>query len=229
MPGMIGALFVLTPLAVLAFRHPHGPRVLLAAAVYSVPAFFNTEIRFLLPAIPFICLGLGLALENSRGILPAVAVAEVVLCWPAVLDTYCDHNAWRVRGLPLRAALRLEPESQFIAAHVGDYALKDAIDRAVPAGTRIFSFAGRAAAYLDRDIVVGYESTEGMQVQESLEKAASADSGQREAAMRAKSAGMGFLLVDDSDSLARNVRDRSKIWGVTAVAKANETTLYRID
>jgi hypothetical protein len=228
-PGMIGPALLLLPLALLALRHPHGRRLLLAGAVYSTPALLNTEVRFLIPAIPFFALALGLAMENSWGALPAVALLQAFLCWPAIMDTYCDRNAWRVRGFPFRAALRLEPESQYIASHVGDYALKAAIDQAVPVHGRIFSFAGRAAAYLDRDIIVGYESTQGLAIQEGLQNAAAANSGERAAVLEAKSAGVGFLLVNDSDGVAENMKNHLNIWGLTELAAANGTTLYRID
>jgi hypothetical protein len=228
-PGMIGPAFLLLPLSLLALRHPQGRRMLVAGAVFSVPAFLNTEIRFLIPALPFLALALGLAMENSRGALPAVALFQSLLCWPAVMDSYCDSNAWRVRGFQLRAALRSEPESEYIGSHVGDYALKGAIDRTVPVGGRIFSFAGRAAAYLDRDIVVGYESSQGMRIQEALQKAAAADSGQREATRVAKSAACDFLLVNDSDGVSRNIKQNISNWGITELEKANGITLYRID
>jgi len=220
-PGMIGPAFLLMPLSLLALRHPHGRRLLLAGAFYSVPAFLNTEVRFLIPALPFLALALGLAIENSWGALPAVALFQSFLCWPAVMDSYCDRNAWRVRGFQLQAALRLEPESEYIGSHVGDYALKGAIDRNVPIGGKIFSFAGRAAAYIDRDIVVGYESSQGMRIQEALENAKST--------LVAKSQGCDFLLVNDSDRLATDMKQNPKKFGVTELDKANGITLYHIE
>jgi hypothetical protein len=202
---------------------------LLAGAVYAIPAFFNSDVRFMIAALPFFALALGLAMENSWGMLPAVALFQASLCWPTVMDAYCDANAWRVRGFQIRAALRSEAESHYIASHVGDYALKDAIQRAVGPDQRIFSFAGRAAAYLDRDIVVGYESSQGTQIQDALLGAATANSGQRAAAQGAKSQGCDFLLVNDGDGVANNIKQNPNIWGLTEVNKANGTTLYRID
>jgi hypothetical protein len=228
-PGMVGPAFLLLPFSLLALRHPHGRRLVLAGVIYAIPACLNTEIRFLIPALPFFALALGLAMADSWGALPAVALLQALLCWPAIMDTYCDRNAWRVRGFPMRAALRLEPESEFIASHVGDYALKGAIEQAVPAGDRIFSFAGRAAAYLDRDVVVGYESSQGSLLQEMLQNAAATDSGQRDAALRAKSLGLSYLLVNASDAAADNMRNHFNNWGITKLAEANGTTLYRID
>jgi len=213
-PGMIGPAFLLLPLSLLALRHPHGRRLLLAGAVYAIPVFFNTDVRFMIPALPFFALALGLAMENSRGMLPLVALFQSFLCWPAVMDTYCDRNAWRVRGFPIGAG------SEYIASHVGDYALKDDIERAVGPNQRIFSFAGRAAAYIDRDIVVGYESSQGIRIQDALLKGS---------VLEAKSQGCDFLLVNDADAIADNINQNMKSWRVTEVAKANETTLYRLD
>jgi len=130
------------------------------------------------------------------------------------MDTYCDRNAWRVRGFPIGAG------SEYIASHVGDYALKDDIERAVGPNQRIFSFAGRAAAYIDRDIVVGYESSQGIRIQDALLKGS---------VLEAKSQGCDFLLVNDADAIADNINQNMKSWRVTEVAKANGTTLYRLD
>jgi len=211
-PGMLGPVFLLAPVALLALRTSQGRRLLLAALIVSVPAFFNTEVRFLIPAVPLVALAMGMALANSWGALPALAVFHAFISWPSVLDIYADRNAWHLRDLPLRAALRIEPESQYIQDHIGNYALKSAIERAVSPGEKIFSLAGRPAAYLDRDIIVGYESSFGERLQNLL--------GQGNAAAL-KGQGIGFLLMDDSDSINPH--------GVKPIAKANETTFYRID
>ena len=53
------------------------------------------------------------------------------------------------------------PLTPFILKSIPDYALKLPIEQQVPRGERIFSFAGRPEAYIDRDIIVSYESTLG--------------------------------------------------------------------
>ncbi|HEX3745873.1 MAG TPA: hypothetical protein VHW09_18155 [Bryobacteraceae bacterium] len=228
-PGILGPALLLLPLSLLSLRSPRGRKLLLAGAVYAIPALLNADNRFWIPALPFFALALGLSLENSWGMLPAVTVFQAFLCWPTVMDAYVNPNAWRLHGLPVRAALRIEPESQFIAAHVGDYALRGAIEQAVPPTGCIFSFAGRAAAYLDRDIIVGYESTRGMRIQEALDHAAMMNSGQRAATLAAKSQGCGFLLVNDDDGVAASIKQNMSLWGLTELAKANGTTFYRLD
>jgi len=219
-PGLLGPIFLLAPISLLALRQSQGRRLWLAGAVFAIPALFNTEVRFLIPSVPFFALAMGLALENSWGVLPVLAVFHAVISWPSVLDVYCDPNAWRIRGLPVRAALRLEPESSYIAAHIGDYALKPAIEQAVPPGERIFSFAGRPAAYLDRDIIVGYESSLGEQVSQLLE---------RHATQEVKALGIRYLWINHSDALAAGMRSDPKSWGIRQLAEANGTTFYRIE
>jgi hypothetical protein len=219
-PGLLGPIFLLAPISLLALRHREGRRLLLAAAVFAIPAWFNTEVRFLIPSVPFVALAMGLALANSRGVLPVLAVFHAVISWPSVVNIYCDPNAWRIRGLPVRAALRLEPESAYIAAHIGDYALKAAIEQAVPKGGRIFSYAGRPAAYLDRDVIVGYESSLGEQVSQLLEQ---------HATQEVKALGIGYLWLNDSDGLAPGMRSDPKSWGIRQLAEANGTTFYGID
>jgi len=219
-PGLLGPIFLLAPISLLALRQSQGRRLWLAGAVFAIPALFNTEVRFLIPSVPFFALAMGLALENSWGVLPVLAVFHAVISWPSVLDVYCDPNAWRIRGLPVRAALRLEPESSYIAAHIGDYALKPAIEQAVPPGERIFSFAGRTAAYLDRDIIVGYESSLGEQVSQLLE---------RHATQEVKALGIRYLWINHSDALAAGMRSDPKSWGIRQLAEANGTTFYRIE
>lgn len=77
--------------------------------------------------------------------------------------------------------------------------------------------------------MVGYESSQGMLIQEALQHAAAAGSGQRAAAMKAKSLGTGYLLVDSADGVAEDMKNHTSNWGLSKVAEVNGTTLYRID
>ena len=159
--GIVGPVFLLAPLALFALRQTQGRRLLAAAAVFAIPAYFNTGARFLLPAIPFVSMAMGIACSNSWGVLPALAVFEALVCWPPVLALYADPVSWRLREIPVRAAFRREPEREYLTRRLPDYALKDPIERAVPADDKIFSFITRTEAYIDRDIVVSYESSLG--------------------------------------------------------------------
>jgi hypothetical protein len=159
--GMFGPVFLLVPLGLFALRFKSGRRLLLAALVFGLPAYLNIGSRFLIPAAPFLALAMGIGVAEVPGALPVLALFHVLVCWPPVLATYCDPWTWRISSSPVRVALRRDPGAPYIQSNVGDYALKVPIELEVPRGERVFSFAGQPQAYLDRDIVVSYESTLG--------------------------------------------------------------------
>src|ERR1035437_1307360 len=166
--GMFGPVFLLAPIGLLALRWKSGRRLLLAAMVFALPAYINIGARFLIPAAPFLALAMGVGLTEVPGALPVLALFSALVCWPPVLSTYCDRWNWRIGSFPVSTALRLDPVAPFLLKNIGDYALKVPIELAVPAGERIFSFSGRSDAYIDRDIIVSYESTLGNLAQDIL-------------------------------------------------------------
>jgi hypothetical protein len=166
--GMFGPVFLLAPLGLFALRFKSGRRLLLAALVFALPAYLNVGARFLIPSAPFLALAIGVGLAEVPMALPLLALFHVLACWPPILSTYCDPWTWRITSSPVRAALRLDPEPPYLINHIPDLALKVPIELAVPSGERIFSFAGRPDAYIDRDIIVSYESTLGNLAQDIL-------------------------------------------------------------
>jgi hypothetical protein len=159
--GILGPLFFLAPVALLALRKPEGRRLLLAALVFAIPAYFNAGARFLIPALPFVSLAIALVFAHSTAVLLCIALLHAVSCWPAVLSRYCDPAAWRIRSIPVAAALRVQPEAKYLEEHLPDYLLEPALNTLVPPRAKVFSLDSRAEAYLDRTIVVGYESALG--------------------------------------------------------------------
>jgi len=166
--GSLGAVFLLAPLGLLALRHAHGRKLLVAAVFFSLPAILNTGTRFLLPAVPFVSLAMGIAFADTRGALPVLALFHAFTCWPSVLSLYCADAAWRLHNVPIRAALRLQPEAEFLRARIPDLELLPAIQQSTSPGDKIFSFTVRADSYFDRDLIVGYESTFGNIAQDAL-------------------------------------------------------------
>lgn len=159
--GIIGPVFLLSPLGLLAIRRREGRRLLLAALVFAIPAYLNTGARFLIPCLPFLAMALGLAVANTRGALLAMTVFEAIACWPSFLSTYCDSWAWRIDRVPIRAALRKDPEWPYLVRHNGDVNLRGPIAQNVPPDGLIFATSGKPEAYIDRNIIVSYESALG--------------------------------------------------------------------
>jgi hypothetical protein len=230
-PGFLGPVFLLAPLALLGLRSRHGRRLLAAAAVFAIPVFFNASSRFLLSSMPFLSLAMGIAISSSWGALPALAIFHAILSCPAMMPLYSAPWAWRIREIPIRAALRNEPDSAFLRRRLSGYSLKAPIEKWVPAGELIFSFAGRPEAYIDREIVVGYESALGIRVRAGLWAVASESrSGSRiEATRNMKALGIRYLLIGEGDLPAEDMKQNSNLWGITLLAEVDGTRLYRID
>jgi hypothetical protein len=220
LPGFLGPVFLLSPFALLALRNREGRRLLVAAAIFSTPVILNPAARFLIPGLPFLALAMGLALQNSPGVLPALAVFHVLLAFPATMPLYCADWAWRIRSVPVRVALGLDPEAPYIQRNVPDFWLKEVIDKNVPEQQTIFSFATRPEAYLDRRILVGFESSLGDRARQAVWENRPAD---------LKAMGMEFMLLNDTDFRASDIERNLNSSQVTLIEKRNGTSLYRLD
>src|ERR1700693_213102 len=108
--GLIGPLFLLTPIALLALRFREGRQLLLAGLIFGLPYLTNVGTRFLIPAIPFISLSLALALSGLQWLLLVLVAAHAISCWPNVVQRYCSPAAWRLVKVSPKAALRIQPQ-----------------------------------------------------------------------------------------------------------------------
>jgi hypothetical protein len=159
--GVVGPVFLLAPVALLALRRPAGRRLLAAAALFGAVYPANIGTRFLIPVLPFLALALALAFQNVRGALPLLVLFHALASWPDLLSRYCDETAWRIAEIPFRAALRLEPESRFLARKVGGHPIAQVIESYVPPGETVLAFSAVAEAYTSRDVPVAYQSAWG--------------------------------------------------------------------
>ena len=114
--GVVGPLFLLAPVALLALRTPAGRRVLLAAAVFGMVYPANIGTRFLIPVLPFVALALAMAVQNTRGALGALVVFHALLSWPDMVGQYCGPAAWRITEIPVRPRSAWNPRISFSRA-----------------------------------------------------------------------------------------------------------------
>lgn len=159
--GLIGPVFLLAPLALLALRWRAGRQLLLVCGVCLLTYFSNIGTRFLLPCLPFLSLGLGLVFTSVPGLGLAMLAAHVVLSWPGIVPKYCDPYAWRLGELEWRAALHLTPESEYLSQNQGDYRMGQELNRRVPAAERVYSTSFGQLAYHDREVVNSFGSALG--------------------------------------------------------------------
>jgi hypothetical protein len=164
--GTFGPLLLALPLGLLALRRPAGRLCLAAAALLAAPWFFNTGARFLMPSVAFAALALGMALPRPAAW--AAVVIQAALCWPHVIDTWETRFAFRLHEFPLRAALRLTPEAEYVSTREQQYAVAKMIERLTPPNARILALDGVVNAYLNREATVYWQSAEGDRMLDTL-------------------------------------------------------------
>lgn len=164
--GLLGPVFLLAPLGLLALRHPLGRRALLAGAVFALPYAANVGTRFLIPALPFLSFALALAWPARA--LPVLLIGHAVLSLPPVVDRYCADQAWRISKLYPRAAFRLEDPREFMAREWPPYRLAALIEQATPANAVVFAPIPPPDAYTSREVRSAHLSAEGDRLAELL-------------------------------------------------------------
>jgi hypothetical protein len=154
--GLLGPVFLASPLALLALRGRDGRKLLVPFALLLATYFGNIGTRFLIPALPFLSLAMALALETAAPVLlVALILFHAVASWPAVMLQYVNLGTWKLQFIPFRAALRIIPEEQ----HLGiqwNYQWARMVEHHVPPRKMVFTFSGLADAYTTREALIGY-------------------------------------------------------------------------
>jgi hypothetical protein len=156
--GLLGPVFLLAPLALLALRWPLGRRALLAALMFGLTYPGNIGTRFLLSSLPFVALAMALVITRWPGMAWAVVLFHGFLSWPGFITLYSDPYAWRLEEFRLDQALRRDSQDDFLSRILPGYRMAKMADAMAPAGARIFSFGGVAEAYTSHDIVIAYQA-----------------------------------------------------------------------
>src|SRR5581483_8444362 len=166
--GLLGPVFLLSPVALFALIRRAGRQLLLAALVFGLPFVANIGCRFTIPALPFIGLAMALVLTNVPGLAPALIAIHAVLSWPGVIPRYADPGVWYLRHVPWKEALRIRPEERYLRANLQHYEVVRLIEQATPPGARVLTFTPIPEAYTTRDILVDYQSASNHQAGQIL-------------------------------------------------------------
>jgi len=166
--GLLGPVFLLSPLALLSLRRAEGRQLLLAALVFGANYFSNIGTRFLIPPLPFVALAMALALTRFPRAAVALALVHAVISWPAIVRRYSAPDAWRLAKIPFREALRIKPEEGFLQSNLPDYGVSRMVEQAAAAGSTVFSFTPIPEAYTSRKIQVAYQSAAGVETRAIL-------------------------------------------------------------
>lgn len=143
--GLVGPALFLLPLSLLAACHPGGRLPLAAAIVLLLPWTRNLGARFLLPSLPFFFLALA-SFAGARG-MTLLLLLQCAAVSPWALDRYSNEHAWRLRGFPWRAALRLEPEHEYLSRALDEYPFAESASRLMN-DARFLDLYGLPFAYM---------------------------------------------------------------------------------
>ena len=160
--GLIGPVFLLAPLLLFAWRHPLWRPLMAAAAVAVIPWFSNTGTRFLLPSLVFVSIAMGLTLYRLPRYLSLAAGCFVLAfhgtaSWPSVIPKWHPEGLWRLQGAPWAAALRIEPEAEYLRRWVPWHRTAEFIEKQGDAETRVLSLEPLPEAYFPSRQWVSYQ------------------------------------------------------------------------
>ena len=156
--GLLGPLFLLAPLGLLALRRREGRQLWLAALVFGVNYFSNIAARFLIPSAPFVALAIAMTLSAVPHLATAVAMMAAVLSWPAIVTKYANPYSWRLARIPWHNAVRLWPDQQYLDRYLEHYGIDRLIEAKTRPGSTVFTFVPVPEAYTSRRIRVEYQS-----------------------------------------------------------------------
>ena len=171
--GSLGWMILLLPIALIAWKRPLTRALLAAAVVSATPWLANAGARFLIPSLPFALLAIGLALEAAplrlrHGIVALLLAGQCVTSWPAQRSRWYHPDLWSVKGMPWRAALRLEPQKWHLARNVKFFLLADRIGQLGGNDARVLSFTDLPEAYFDAELLVSYQGLENQDLADAV-------------------------------------------------------------
>jgi hypothetical protein len=158
--GLLGPIFLLSPLALVALRRREGRQLLLAAAIFGAQYFTNIGARFLIPSAVFVALALALVLVRAPRLAVATVLLHAFFSWPTRIHWYAADSAWHLSKVPWRQALRIKPPDPYLADSLLFYDVARMIDRSTPPEATVFTYRPIPEAYTSRRVLVGYEAEE---------------------------------------------------------------------
>jgi hypothetical protein len=158
--GLLGPVFLLSPIALLALRRAEGRQLLLAALVFGINYFSNIGTRFLIPMLPFVALAMMLAIGSWPRLAIGVAVAHAALSWPPIISQYALPHAWHLLKVPYREALRMKKQDEYLNSHLIYDDEERMIEQKTAPGSTVFMFRSIPEAYTSRRLLTVWQSTE---------------------------------------------------------------------
>lgn len=143
--GLLGPLFAMCILSLAALRKPAGRWLLGAGVIAGLPWAMNIGARFLMPALPFVWLAAASVIPSRA--LPAVVLLHGAFSLPWAMGHYSGAGAWRLKGWPWEAALRIVPEADYLRKSYFEYRPARMVAEYVKPGEQVVDLTGLPTLY----------------------------------------------------------------------------------
>lgn len=173
LPDSLGPVYVLAPIALAGLAWPASRPLALGFLAVGSACLTNKSARFLIPALPFCLLAVAFCLSRmgraGKALIAAITTAQLVACWPPVVDKLGMPRGERPALKPWAVVLRKVPEDAYLAGASQDYVMARAIENYVPPGMSVFALAGGfAQAYTSHFVFDSYHSAQSELMQDLL-------------------------------------------------------------
>jgi hypothetical protein len=161
----LGAMYLLSPIALVGFLWPESRFLVLAALVWGLSYPMNKDPRFLMPILPFVLLAVGYVYGRARraGViaLGALSLVQLIACWPAVTKQLLTPRGKDAARSSWKFALRRVSEDWYLRDRTGEYAIARLIESHVPEKQTVMALGGGVAqSYTIRPILDSYRSAD---------------------------------------------------------------------
>jgi hypothetical protein len=155
--GLIGPIFLLAPIALLALRFREGRRLLGPGLLLFAPYLANVGARFLIPCLPFFAMAMAMAISWPPA-LAAVMLFHGVASWPSMIPRYAAKYSWRLDRILYKQALRKIPQDKYLRQNFRFYGIARMIEETVPEGAPVLAANGLPDSYTSHEILVSFQS-----------------------------------------------------------------------
>ena len=163
--GLVGPAFLIAPILLLAWRRQPWRPLMLAVVIAVIPWFSNTGTRFLIPALVFISIAMGLALYRLPRRI-SIAAGFVLLAfhgamsWPSVIPKWHPEGLWALQGAPWAAAFRIQTEAEYLRRWVPWFRTAEFLDQVGDSETQVLSFEPLPEAYFSARLWVSFQGAQ---------------------------------------------------------------------
>ncbi|MEZ5403277.1 MAG: glycosyltransferase family 39 protein [Bryobacteraceae bacterium] len=178
--GILGPLFLLAPIGLLAARRPAGSILIVSGAITAAAWIAgNPMARFAIPSAPFVALAIALALDRSRparALLVAVTAVHAAMCFPPWIELWNKQPEAAVKRLPWREALRIVPPEETWKRDVPGYEAVRFLDAHGSPNAKVLAFDEQPQFFTSRLLANPYASEMSISAEALLRRAADASS-----------------------------------------------------